>query len=221
MFILKRQDVEISNIQHPKREQPIPILKYQDQTFRLISVFNASQAEEAKNFWKDLTDNQGKFCVLLQESDRHSVWGRVRLDQLTGDAGGTAETIAPGFLQAAFLLLQAVYFDIEELLGNRQAKLFEKEIGDVLLRGDFPQVDSAKVVNRLLKADPFESPPTLAWQEQHLIAFLQELYRLGKSYFGNTSFAAEVAEIVQDLPDAERQNFLTWLKQSPLGKNWG
>jgi hypothetical protein len=48
MFILKRQDVEISSIQHPKREQQIPILTYQGQTFRLISVFSANQAEEAK-----------------------------------------------------------------------------------------------------------------------------------------------------------------------------
>lgn len=220
MIILKRQDVEISSIQHPKRDQQIPILKYQDQTFRLISVFSASQAEEAKSFWKDLTDNQGKFCVLLQESDRHSVWGRVRLDQIAADASG-AESLAPGFLQACILLLQAVYFDIEELLGNRQAKLFEKEIGDVLLRGDFPQVDSAKAVNRLLNDDPFDAPPTLVWQEKHLIAFLQELYRLGKSYFGNTNFAAEITDILQDLSDTERQDFLAWLKQSPLSQDWG
>jgi len=50
MFILKRQDVEISSIQHPNRDQQIPILHYQGQTFRLISVFKASQEEEAKAF---------------------------------------------------------------------------------------------------------------------------------------------------------------------------
>ncbi len=220
MFILQRQDVEITSVQHPKREQQIPILKYQDQTFRLISVFNASQAEEAKNFWKDLTDNQGKFCVLLQESDRHSVWGRVRLDQIASDASA-AGVLAPGFMQACLLLLQAVYFDIEELLGNRQAKLFEKEIGDVLLRGDFPQVTSAQVVARLLNDDPLESLPTQAWQEQHLIAFLQELYRLGKSYFGNANFAEEVEDILQDMDDPERNDFLSWLQQSPLSQQWG
>ncbi|NJL01422.1 MAG: hypothetical protein HC838_14515 [Spirulinaceae cyanobacterium RM2_2_10] len=222
MFILKRQDVEISSIQHPQREQPIPILKYQDQTFRLISVFNASQAEEAKNFWKDLTDNQGKFCVLLQESDRHSVWGRVRLDQLTGDSSGSnSGVIAPSCMQACLLLLQAIYFDVEELLGNRQAKLFEKEVGDLLLRGDFPQVDSAKVVARLLNDDPLESPSALSWQEQHLVTFLQALYGLGKSYFGNTNFAEEVEDILQDMDDTDRREFLGWLQGSPLSKEWG
>ena len=61
MFILKRQDVEISTIQHPNQEdRQVPILYYQGQTFRLITVFKASEAEEAKTFWKSLTDNRGK-----------------------------------------------------------------------------------------------------------------------------------------------------------------
>ncbi len=55
MFILKRQDVEISSIQHPKRDQPMPVLHYQGQTFRLISVFKASQEEEARALWRELT----------------------------------------------------------------------------------------------------------------------------------------------------------------------
>jgi hypothetical protein len=50
MFILKRQDVGISMIQHPKKEdQQLPILNYQGQTFRLITVFKASEEEEAKS----------------------------------------------------------------------------------------------------------------------------------------------------------------------------
>lgn len=86
MFILKRQDVEISSIQHPKRDQKIPILTYQGITFRLISVFHANQEEEARALWRDLTDNQGKACVLLEEPDRYSIWGKVRLDQLTHES---------------------------------------------------------------------------------------------------------------------------------------
>ena len=65
MFILKRQDVEISTMPHPKRDQQVPVLYYQGQTFRLISVFKASQEEEAKALWRDLTDHRGKACVLL------------------------------------------------------------------------------------------------------------------------------------------------------------
>ena len=57
MFILKRQDVEISSVQHPKTGQQIPILNYQGQTFRLIQLFGADEADEARAFWRDLTDS--------------------------------------------------------------------------------------------------------------------------------------------------------------------
>ncbi|HEY9741929.1 MAG TPA: Npun_F0813 family protein, partial [Coleofasciculaceae cyanobacterium] len=126
MFILKRQDVEISSIQHPKRDQQIPILTYQGQTFRLISVFGASQAEEAKAFWRDLTDNRGKACVLLEEPDRYSVWGKVRLEQLGAEVGPDSRMAM--YTQACLVLLQTVYIDIEDLLGGRQASLFQKDI---------------------------------------------------------------------------------------------
>ena len=85
MIILTREDVELSRIQHPSKDVKVTILTYQGQNFRLISVFAASQAQDAKNFWRDLTDNQGKFCVLLQEPEKHSVWGRINLDQLGSD----------------------------------------------------------------------------------------------------------------------------------------
>ena len=60
MFILKRQDVDIRTVQHPKKDQQIPILSYQGQTFRLLSVFSAAQEEDARALWRDLTDNRGQ-----------------------------------------------------------------------------------------------------------------------------------------------------------------
>lgn len=44
MFILKRQDVEIPTVQHPNQEdRQVPILYYQGQTFRLITVFKSNE----------------------------------------------------------------------------------------------------------------------------------------------------------------------------------
>jgi hypothetical protein len=221
MFILKRQDVEISSIQHPKREQKIPILKYQDQSFRLIGVFAANQAEEARNFWRDLTDNQGKFCILLEEPERHSIWGRIRLEQLGSEEDAVADARMIPLAQACLILLQTVYLDIEDLLGNRQAKQFQKDIAQIFVEWKFPQADSPAAVERLLtQLDPLDAAKVPPWEEHHLITLLQELYRLGKDYFGNTSFAEEVEDILQDMPDKERQQFMAWLKQSPLGKRW-
>lgn len=219
MFILKRQDVEITSFQHPKRDQPIPILNYQGQTFRLISAFNSKQAEEARALWRDLTDNRGKACVLLEEPDRYSVWGKVRLDQLASeDVGGEAK--APLFTQACLLLLQAVYFDVEDLLGARQATSFQKDITKVFQDGKFPQTDSPNDIKNLLTVDPLHSLKTPPWQEQQLNILLQELYRLGKAYFGNTNFAEGINEILQDMPQTDRASFVDWLKKSPHGKSW-
>jgi hypothetical protein len=220
MFILKRQDVEITSFQHPKRDQPIPILNYQGQTFRLISAFSGKQAEEARALWRDLTDNRGKACVLLEEPDRYSVWGKVRLDQLANEDGGGSEAKSIHFVQASLLLLQAVYFDVEDLLGARQAASFQKDITKVFQQGNFPQADSPDAVKNLLTVDPLNSLKIPSWQEQHLNTLLQELHRLGKSYFGNTTFAEGVNEILQEMSASDRSQFIAWLKQTPLAKLW-
>ncbi|MEH2300734.1 Npun_F0813 family protein [Nostoc sp.] len=218
MFILKRQDVEISSIQHPKRDQQVPILNYQGQTFRLISVFKASQEEEARALWRELTDNRGKACVLLEEPERFSVWGKIRLEHLGNDTAGHSKT---GILiQASILLLQGVSIDIEEFLGARQAALFEKDIAEVLQQKQFPQASSLEAVKYLISTNPLPSAKIPDWQENHVVILLEELHRLGKAYFGNANFTKQVIYKLEDMPEGERSLFISWLNQSPLGKLW-
>lgn len=220
MFILKRQDVEISSVQHPKTGQQIPILNYQGQSFRLINVFGATQAEEARAFWRDLTDNRGKACVLLEEPDRYSVWGKIKIEQLGDDSSGAGMASTAVLTQASLLLLQAVYFDVEDLLGNRQASAFQKDIAQIMQKWKFPQVDSPKAVIKLLEMNPLEEKMP-AWQEHHITTLLQELFNLGKQYFGNDSFTAGAIDALEDLPQSERKQFVDWMNQYPLGKLWG
>ncbi|MGC9528064.1 MAG: Npun_F0813 family protein [Limnospira sp.] len=220
MFILKRQDVEITTVQHPNREQQIPILNYQGQTFRLMKVFNVNQNTEALAYWRDLTDNRGKACVLLEEPERYSVWGKVRLDQLAREGGGGGDAKISALVQASLLVLQAVYFDVEDLLGARQAGAFEKDLVKVFQDSKFPSSDSLDAVKTLLTKDPLDSLQIPPWKEDHLKTLLEELYRLGKGYFGNTSFAEGLDEVLEDLPDEDREFFISWLGQSPAGKLW-
>jgi hypothetical protein len=218
MFILKRQDVEISSIQHPKRDQQVPILHYQGLTFRLISVFKANQEEEARALWRELTDNRGKACVLLEEPERYSVWGKIRLEQLDSDTGSHSNTEI--LIQGSLLLLQAVYIDIEEFLGTRQASLFEKDIGELLQQKQFAQVSSSETAHNLLTTNPLQLAKLSPWQENHVILLLQELHRLGKGYFGNANFAKLIAGTLQNMPSEERSHFISWLNQSTLSKLW-
>ena len=219
MFILKRQDVEISTIQHPNQEdRQVPILYYQGQTFRLITVFKASEAEEAKTFWKSLTDNRGKACVLLEEPERFSIWGKVKLEQISIDTGSHSK--ADVLTLGVITLLQAVYLDIEDLLGNRQAALFAKDITGVLQQKQFPDISVADAVKSFLTADLSKMSKMPAWQETHVIILLEELHRLGKTYFGDVNFAHQLGERLQDMPEEEQELFISWLQKSPLNKLW-
>jgi hypothetical protein len=232
MFILKRQDVEISNVQHPTKDQKIPILNYQSMTFRLLHVFGATQADEARALWRELTDNQGKACVLLEEAERYSIWGKVRLDQLVNElaapsvapaassGGSNGGAVPPVFVQACLLMLQAVYVDVEDLLGTKQSASFQRDLTQVFKQGQFPGTATPDAVIQLLTYDPLNSLQPPPWREQHLLTLLQDLHRLGKSYFGGNSFTKRVLEVLQDLSSHDRALFLDWLSKSSVGSLW-
>lgn len=220
MFILKRQDVEIYSIQHPKKDQQVPVLRYQTQTFRLISVFSAAQEEEAKAFWRELTDNRGKACVLLEEPERYSVWGKVRLEQAEETTALATGELPACCVQASLLLLQAVYIDIEDLLGARQVAAFRKELLAIFRQHKLPQVDTPETIEQLLVVNPLALVQLPSWQEKQLQALLQALYRIGKQHFGNANFVERAMQSLQDLPTQERDIFLKWLRRSALGQLW-
>ncbi|MGB3310246.1 MAG: Npun_F0813 family protein [Nodosilinea sp.] len=222
MFILKRQDVDIKTMHHPQKDQQIPILSYQGQTFRLLSVFTAAQEDDARVLWRDLTDNRGKACVLLEEPDRFSIWGKIRLDQFdqdTSDDTGTPPAEAT-YIKACLLMLQVLYMDVEDLLGAKQARQFEGDIGKVFVAWKFPQAATPDAVKNLLTVDPLAMPQMPAWQDHHLHRLLEETYRIGKDYFGNANFSDRALEAVEDLTDNEQALFQRWLQQSPTGKLW-
>lgn len=222
MFILKRQDVDIKTMHHPQKDQQIPILSYQGQTFRLLSVFNAAQEDDARALWRDLTDNRGKACVLLEEPDRYSIWGKIRLEKFAHDASGDTGTppAAAPFIKACLLMLQVLYMDVEDLLGGKQARQFEDDIAKVFAAWKFPQATAPEAMKNLLTVDPLAMPQLPPWQDHHLQRLLEEMHRMGKDYFGNADFAARVLEAVEDMPTAEQSQFRRWLQQSPSGKIW-
>ncbi len=219
MFILKRQDVEIFNIKHPTRDQLIPIINYQRQTFRLLQIFPLNQSQEALALWRDLTDNKGKACILLEEPDRYTLWGKIRPEQLNIDTKIGDRSIE-SLVKGSLLILQAVYTDIEYLLGARQAKLFRKDFKDFLEKVDLTE-KSPEAVNYLLAIEPLSAKQLPSWQEPQLLNFLQEIHRLGKRYFGDDSeFTINALDSLEDMSEAEQSGFIQWLNQSSLGKLW-
>ncbi|WP_035987687.1 Npun_F0813 family protein [Leptolyngbya sp. KIOST-1] len=222
MFILKRQDVDIKTMHHPQKDQQIPILSYQGQTFRLLSVFTAAQEDDARALWRDLTDNRGKACVLLEEPERFSIWGKIRLDQFEPDTSGDTGTppAEATYIKACLLMLQVLYMDVEDLLGVKQARQFEGDIAKVFAAWKFPQATTPDAVKSILTVDPLAMPQLPPWQDHHLHRLLEETHRIGRDYFGNANFADRAFEAIEDLTSNEQALFRRWLQQSPTGKIW-
>ena len=217
MFILKRQDVEIVNVQNPQnKDQQIPILQYQGQTFRLLNMFGNNR-DEALTLWRDLTDNKGKACVLLEEPQRFSVWGRVKFDQLH-TAPTESSSVGTHLVQGCLLILQAVYLDVKDLLGNRQAGSFKQDLLRVMQQGKFAQSETLIALEGVLSINPLNTVQIPNWDESKLQLLLGELYRLANSYFGNNSFVDSAIEALNELP--ESVSVTDWLKKTPKGKLW-
>lgn len=210
MFLLTPDDVDITSIQHPKQPKKVPILSYQSRNFRLLSVFKAHQHNEAHASWRDLTDNQGKACVLLEEPHRFSLWRLVNIDQ------GLLNPVAPvAYAKACVLMVQALYGDVEQLLGDKQAKKF-----GALLQSTAPkQLQDAGGFGALLRLNPLmEVLPQ--WEETDLSGLLLELHRLGVKFFGRSKFSIRTLSALDVLPSSEKTVFLTWLELSLLGNLW-
>ncbi|MEM9771469.1 MAG: hypothetical protein AAF889_07725 [Cyanobacteria bacterium P01_D01_bin.73] len=78
MLILSPQDVALSRMRHPETQQKMAILTYQSHRFGLVRKFERGDRQDALDFCKDLAENKKKTCVLLEENNRYSVWGKLK-----------------------------------------------------------------------------------------------------------------------------------------------
>lgn len=218
MFILKRQDVEIMNVQHPQyQDQQIPILQYQGQTFRLLNVFGNNR-DEALAMWRDLTDNKGKACVLLEEPQRFSVWGKVKIER-TGTEAPTSRGGPVGLVKGVILILQSVVAEVEDFLGARQSTLFRQDLHKLMQQARLVSSDPVSF-QEVLQLDPVSSIQIPAWDEARMNFLLGELHGLATKYFRNTGFVETALEVLQDLEPQEQSEVLQWLRSIPKGKLW-
>lgn len=210
MFLLTPEDVEINSIQHPKQAKKVPILSYQDKTFRLLKVFGAHQYAETHASWRELTDSQGQACVLLEELHRYSIWRQVQVD------AGLLRSAAPSaYIKACILLIQALYSDVEQLLGTSQSKMF----GTALERSATKQMGSIGGLGAILRVDPL-SERLPQWKEDDISALLIELHRFGVKFLGRAKFTDRTLLALDDLPGNDKAVFLNWLKLSLLCNLW-
>nr|WP_019498768.1 hypothetical protein [Pseudanabaena sp. PCC 6802] len=287
MFILNRQDVEIVNVPHPQKEGlQLPVLVYQRQTFGLLTMFGENR-EEALTYWRDLVDNKGKVCVLLEEPEikRYSVWGKFSLGkeiiatkppEPSSPRQVSPEPLAPrqvspeplapkqvspeplapkqvspepvrrsmepiipklpeidaskatqkGVIvehivtKACLMILRAIYLEINDLFGRNQGNLFKLDIMKPLKKEKFPQIDTIESLERLLATQDLMDSPTPTWNDNHLLFFLNNLYKIAQSHFGGTAFLEASKNTIADMSPDTRKIFQTWLTKMPNGQIW-
>ncbi|MGI8936082.1 MAG: Npun_F0813 family protein [Phormidesmis sp.] len=210
MFLLTPEDVEITSIQHPRRGQKVPILSYQNKTFRLLSVFGAHQQAEARTSWQTFGENQSKVCVLLEEPHRYSVWRLVRIDK------GLLESAAPAsYIKACLLMTQSLYSDIEQLLGSDQAEQF----GVALATSTTRQMSAVGGFEAMLRIAPLtEALPQ--WDDADISTLLLALHRLGTQFFGRSRFTKQTLSALKALPSKDNAAFTDWLQRSLISNLW-
>ncbi|MGB5916282.1 MAG: hypothetical protein WBG63_15565 [Phormidesmis sp.] len=211
MFLLTPQDVDITSIQHPKQPKRIPVLSYQDRTFRLLTLFQAHQDSEAHAAWRELVEKQKKACVLLEEPHRFSLWRLVNIDK------SLLAPIAPAaYRKAGMLLLQSLRGDTVQLLGAKQAGLFDEALAQAIPE----QMKKAGGLSTLLRTNPL-TQVLPRWDEDDLSILLLELSRLGSRFFGQAKFAARTLAALNVLPGNDKAVFMSWLQLSLLAEPWG
>ena len=165
---------------------------------------------------KTFSGHSGRNTIPHKETGRATTLGH---DIVPASTPSTANGVSTVFVKAGVLIIQAMYEDIDDLMGGKQAKRFEGDLAEIGKQMRLPQMTSADLVTGLLKMDPFSAalPP---WQTNHLNTIFTELYRIGRSYFGRSNFTERVLEALDDLSPTERDAFLTWLKQLSSGQLW-
>ena len=126
MLILSPQDVALSRMRHPDTQQRMAILTYQSHHFGLVRKFERGDRQDALDFCKDLAENKKKLCILLEENNRYSVWGKLKRLEYKAKAVNSKPTAESGNRQDTTL------FNVREL--NELKAASEEEFSQIVLK---------------------------------------------------------------------------------------
>jgi hypothetical protein len=215
MLTLRRQDVQLIWSRNLETGKPILMIRYQESSFRFLRVF--SQKQLAISFCQNLNKTQARQCILLDEGIKYTVWLEILTKQIASNSQIKQKESA--VTRAGLLIFQSFAREIEMVLGIKQAKAFRKDLVKALRRQNIPSIESPEAVNILLTLEPMTAKQLPPWKENHVDILLRELCRLGKRYFGNTTFIDRLFENLKKSDIPERVQLLELLlKLSSLSR---
>lgn len=207
MLTLRRQDVQLIWSRNLETGKPFLIVRYQESSFRFLRIFYQKQL--ARSFCQNLDETQARQSILLDEGVKYTVWLEISTKQVASNQQVKPKESTVS--RAGLLIFQSFDKEIEMLLGIKQAKAFRKDLAKALKRQSVPFIESPEAVNILLTLEPMTSKQVPPWKENHVDLLLRELCRLGKRYFGNTTFVDRIFENLKKTNIPERVQLLELL----------
>lgn len=175
-------------------------LNYHEQKYTLVQAFASHKLELAQQRWQQIAvDNAvSSRYLLVREIGYYSLW---MLDPsvnpaclIRSDNNHNLE-----LQQASIWLLQELWLQWQDLLGERQLQIFADNLLGVnsLLR-------SRADLDRLLSLDPLASKPLDGWVQADFIAFDRQLFDLTHKKMGQQFGHKLTIDIIESMPDTLR-----------------
>ncbi len=212
MAIIDSRSVNIEISTRPDQIQSELRLDYHGQRYNLVQAFADRQLELAQQRLQQLitTDPLSGSVIdrylIVQEINYYSLWVLASNHQPVTAAAGSDL----GLQQASIWLLQELWLQWQDLLGNRQLPAFADNLLAVT-----NHLQSRTDLDRLLSLDPLTSAKLTAWVDADFIALDRQLYQLTQKKIGR-QFATNITiDIVASMPASLRSRLLAILDIQP------
>jgi hypothetical protein len=201
MAIIDAPLVNIGIFIDPKYRDSRLQLNYQGQTYDLVQAFASHKLELAQQRWQQQIAIDASALdryLLVQEVGYYSLWlvdRVVNLSSPSRESNGNLE-----LQQASIWLVQEMWLQWQDLLGERQLKLFADNLlgANSLLR-------SREDLDRILSLDPLSSKQLAKWERSDFIALDRQLSDLTQKKMGQQFGNKLTLDILESMPDSLRK----------------
>ena len=215
MSIIESQLVKIEISTLPDDPQSRLRLNYQGQGYDLRQAFASHKVDRAQQLQRSLqmlgdrntraTNPSPSRYLLVREVDYYSLWEIARgtvepASSLAASPADDDRALGLELQQASIWLFQELWLQWQDLLGDRQLKVFAKE----LLAGT-PQLQTWVDLDRLLMLDPTKLG---SWSELDFRGFDRQLYQLTQQKLGHQFGTKLTIDIIEAMPDSCRSILL-------------
>jgi hypothetical protein len=214
MLILDSQDVRIDEILDPKNpNQKTFTLNYLNRQYILIQAFPQSRLDSAQNLWRHLTADRSQSCLIVKERDRYSVWVEyIRASVTNAPPDLEVELV----FRAQLCLIDGLWAEVKELLGQNQAVAFGREI-----LASIPTISSIEglvtaieIASRSAKGSVLQPEPKIdayIISGQQSVLLYREIQQLGGKYLGKNYTKELLLDLQQQLAPQLQSSLRNWL----------